>query len=109
MKNPGSFYLALAAGFAFLLVSCPAFAEIFQLKTKITEVNASSGYVKVDRLDPQTDKMEEIKVEVGRSVHFDGFQSLSDLKVGDSVSMEVNLNAFSHRWEAQAIGPYHEA
>ena len=98
--------LLLAAG---IIRGLPvAYADQITVKSKITDVNASSEYLKVNYFDPQTEKTEEIKLDVEPGAHFEGFESLKDLKVDDEVTIEANYNAFTHEWKALSIGPYHQ-
>ena len=85
-----------------------AYSEMVQVKSKITDVSTLSNYLKVDRLDPRTGKIEEIKINVHRSTHFEGFRSLRDLSIGDEISVEADYNAYTHEWKARAIGPYNQ-
>lgn len=90
-----------------VLFSLPAAsADVVTVKSKITDVNTSSDYLKATHFDPQTETTEEIKVDIEPGTHFEGVEALKDLKVGDEVTIEANYNAFTHEWKALSIGPY---
>lgn len=90
--------MALSAGYA----------EIIEVKSKIMEISTSpaSAFIKVSRMDPQTGKNEEIKVEVTDSTLFGEIESFENMKVGDEIVIEADYNAFTHDWKAQSIKPY---
>ncbi len=90
----------------FLTTQHTAYAEIVSLNSKISEINTTFNYLKIYRLDPQTKKTEEIKIELDPSTRFHGVESLLDLNKGDEVSIEANYNIFTHEWKALVIGPY---
>ncbi len=92
---------------AMVLLSLPAAsADVVTVKSKITDVNVSSDYLKATHFDPQTETTEEIKVDIEPGTHFEGVEALKDLKAGDEVTIEANFNAFTHEWKALSIGPY---
>lgn len=105
-KHRGIIFHASVIGLGIVLTSVTASAGIIQVKSKVTDVNSTFNYLNVDRLNPQTHKTEEIKIDVERGTHFQGFESLRDLKIGDPVSIEADYNAFTHEWKALSIGPY---
>ena len=82
-------------------------AELVQIKSKVIEVNAGSNYLKVDRLN-SSGEMEEIKIDIERSAHFEIYTSIQDVKVGDDVAIEADFNSFNHEWKALSIAPYNE-
>ena len=88
-----------------LSVQDPAQADIIRLNSKISEINTESNYLTTFRLDPQTEKTEEIKIDLDEATQFYGVASLRELKKGDAVTIEANYNAFSHEWKALVIGP----
>lgn len=95
---------------ALTIASNPAYADIIEVKSKIVEINTSplSRYIKVFRLDPQTEKVEEIRVDVNENTLFGEVEALEDLKAGDEIVIEANHDAFTHEWKAQVIKLYRE-
>jgi hypothetical protein len=94
----------LMLGFA--LAAGTARAEIVRIKSKVSSVNVTDGYLKIYRLDPQSGATEEISLVVDDGTIFKEGVSAESLKAGDEVSVEADLNAFTHAWKALAIGPY---
>ncbi len=106
IRQLGGFFLILAMGSMGAVHS--AQAEWIIIKSKVVTINAASDYLKVDYLNPESGEMEEIKVNVERSTHFEIYTSLLDIKEGDDVSIEADFNAFTHEWKALSIAPYNE-
>ena len=95
----------LVSAMIIFLASVPsASAATFRLKSKIADVNTSANYLKLYRLNAQTDTIEEVKVDVDASTQFQGFDSLRELTRGDEVSVEVNYNEFHSEYQALQIG-----
>ena len=106
MMRLGGSFLVLAA--MIIAGGSWAFADTTEIKTKVIDVNSSSNYLKVDHLN-SNGEMEEIKMDVSRSTHFEVYTALSDIKVGDEVKIQADYNAFNHEWQALSIGPYDSA
>lgn len=102
-KQFGSFIVISL--FGFLLAQSVAQAEEIQIKSKVIDINSSSNYLKIDRLD-SSGEMKEIKVDVERSTVFEIYKSIQDIKIGDDVTIEADFNAFNHDWKALSIAPY---
>ncbi len=86
-----------------LTVVTAAQAETLWLRSKVMVVNTTSSYLKLYRLNTQTNKIEEIKVDVEASTQFYGFNSLADLSPEDKVSVEVNYDEFNSEYRALQI------
>jgi len=102
MPKTGRFFVLVTA--VGLLVSAGyAHADLQRVSSKIIEVNTTSNYLKLYKLDTQTEKTEEIRVSVPDSARFLNVESHRDLKIDDEVSVAANYEAFSHEWTAIEI------
>jgi len=103
-KSVKLIFITLTGFFVFASV---AVAERIEIKSKVMEVNSSSGYIKVDSLN-QSGEMKEIKINIERNTLFNIYQSIQDVKVGDNVTIDADFNAFSHEWKAIVVAPYNQ-
>ena len=99
-----SIVVPIVAAMVFLAAVPQASAATFWIKSKVVDVNTATNYLKLYRLNEQTDTVEEIKVGVDASTQFQGFDSLLQLTPGDEVSVQVNFSEFHSEYQALLIG-----
>ncbi len=78
-------------------------AETIRIKSKVAGVNTATNYLKLYRLNDQTEKIEEIKVDCDRNTQFYGADSLRDISDGDEVAVQANHTAYSNEWKALEV------
>ncbi|GEM_PF-3623651 len=72
------------------------------IQGELTAVNVEAASLQILPED-QTDKKENINVIVLKDTQFNGFDSLTELKIGDEVSAELQRNEKTGLWEARSI------
>ncbi len=97
MKSRLAFFLAVF----FLIFSVPAFAEWFD--GDVTKTDLAKNELTISQSDPITDTDELIVMTVNPSTVFLGVSSLKDIKVGDEVSAEVEMDPENETWKALSV------
>ena len=90
---------------AMLFMTTSAQAESVRIAGKVSEIGVSGDYLKILRLDPQTQDDTEIRIDVEEATRFRGVNSIAQIRVGDEVTVDADFNRFTHEYAAQMIRP----
>jgi hypothetical protein len=92
-------FTILAVGFMML----PKSAHAMVIHGTVTDLHLSTNSITVSYTDPGTQATELLSVAVIPEAELNGVASLSELKVGDLVSLEASQNEVTGLWEAKTL------